>query len=145
MKVEILGSGRESGSECGYCGEAPFEAYRRFGLPLGQFSIEGHSSVVCGDCLAALKGLDAVGPVTLETLAVQHEDWPAACAGEFESEIFRRVAGNLVNQIRFPEGPPEAWEERDAEVEDLMNHALGAIMKHSEITSNGISSPELSV
>lgn len=143
MKVEILGSGRESGSECGYCGEAPFEAYRRLGLPLGQFSIEGHSSVVCGDCLAALKGLDAVGPVTLETLAVQHEDWPAACAGEFESEIFRRVAGNLVNQIRFPEGPPEAWEERDAEVEDLMNHALGAIMNPSDLSSRRDASPEL--
>ncbi len=143
MKVEILGSGRESGSECGYCGEAPFEAYRRLGLPLGQFAIEGHSSVVCGDCLAALKGLNAVGPTTLETLAVQHEDWPAACAGEFEIEIFRRVAGNLVNQIRFPEGPPEAWGERDIEVEELMDHALGAIMNRSDLSSRRDSSPEL--
>ena len=142
MKVEILGSGRESGSECGYCGEAPFEAYRRLGLPLGQFSIEGHSAVVCGDCLAALKGLHAVGPVTLETLAVQHEDWPAACAGEFETEIYRRVAGNLVKQIRFPAGPPETWGDRDIEVEELMNHALGAIMNRSDTRLNPSSSPE---
>ena len=99
--------------------------------------------VVCGDCLAALKGLHAVGPVTLETLAVQHEDWPAACAGEFETEIYRRVAGNLVKQLRFPDGPPETWGDRDIEVEELMNHALGAIMNRSDTRLNPSSSPEL--
>ena len=131
MKVEILGSGRDSETECGYCGARPFEAYRRFGLPVGQFVLEGQESVVCGDCLMALKGLDAVGPVTLETLAVQHAGWPAACAQAAEVEIFCSVAGELVNQIRFPQGPPDDWEGRDSQVADLMNFAVGRIMDRS--------------
>jgi hypothetical protein len=131
VEIEIVGAGRDSGSECGYCGARPFEAYRRFGLPVGQFTLVGHDAVVCGDCLAALRGLDAVGPVTLETLAVQHEDWPVACDGEFEIEIFRAVAGDLLSQIRFPDGPPENWQQRDSEAKSLMHLALGNIMKRS--------------
>ena len=79
----------------------------------------------------ALKGLDAVGPVTLETLAVQHAGWPAACAQAAEVEIFCSVAGELVNQIRFPQGPPGDWEGRDSQVADLMNFAVGRIMDRS--------------
>ena len=131
MKVEILGAGRDSETECGYCGARPFEAYRRFGQPLGQFLLEGHESVLCGDCLAALKGLDAVGPVTLETLAVQHEGWLAACEQDAEVEIFRSVAGELVNQIRFPQGAPDDWGRRDSQVADLMSLAVGRIMDRS--------------
>ena len=132
MKVETLRAGQDSASGCGYCGEEPFEAYRRYGLPVGHFVFQAHDMVVCGDCLTALKGLDSVGPVTLETLAVQHEGWAQACKGESEGEIFAAVAHDLVDRIRFPRGTPQDWPlERSPQASILMGLVIDGIRGRS--------------
>jgi hypothetical protein len=131
VKVQALGAGWDFENECGYCGAQPFEAYRRYGLPVGQFALEDHDAVVCCDCLQALRGLHAVGPVTLEALAVQHENWPETSDGESESQVFRTVAEDLVNRIRFPEGTPEDWSKRNSQAANLMGAAIAGIMRSS--------------
>jgi hypothetical protein len=130
VKVQALGAGWDSDGECTYCGAEPFEAYRRYGLPVGRFVLEDHNAVVCCDCLQALRGLHAVGPVTLEALAVQHENWPRTRDRESQSHVFRAVAKDLVNQIRFPEGTPEDWSKRNAQAENLMGSAVAGIMRN---------------
>lgn len=132
MKVETLGAGRDSAAGCGYCGEEPFEAYRRYGLPVGHFVLQAHDMVVCGDCLTALKGLHSVGPVTLETLAVQHEGWGKACEGESEGEIFAAVAHELVDRIRFPEGIHGGRPERSPQASILMEFVIDDIRGRSK-------------
>ena len=131
MRIQTLGAGRDSDTECAYCGAEPFGAYRRYGLPLGQFSLPDHDAVVCGDCLNALQGLHAAGSVTLETLACQHEDWSEASDEGCENEIFLAVAEDLVNQIRFPDGPPEGWSEREPTASPLMVLAIDHMMQGS--------------
>jgi hypothetical protein len=131
VRIQTLGAGRDSDAGCAYCGAKPFGAYRRYGLPLGQFSLPDHDAVVCGECLNALQGLHAAGSVTLETLACQHENWSDASDEGCENEIFLAVAEDLVNQIRFPDGPPEDWSERDPTASTLMVLAIDRMMQGS--------------
>ena len=131
VKVETLGAGRDSAAGCGYCGEKPFDAYRRYGLPVGHFVLQAHDMVVCGDCLTALKDLDSVGPVTLETLAVQHEGWAKACEGQSEKEIFAAVAHDLVDRIRFSNPTPQDPSERSSQASILMRLVIDDIRSRS--------------
>ena len=131
MRIQTLGAGRDSETECAYCGAKPFGAYRRYGLPLGQFALPDHDAVVCGECLNALRGLHAAGSVTLETLACQHENWSDASDEGCENEIFLAVAEDLVSGIRFPDGPPEGWSERDPTASTLMVLAIDHMMQDS--------------
>ena len=131
VKVETLGAGRDSAAGCGYCGEKPFEAYRRYGLPVGHFRLRAHDMVVCGDCLTALKDLDSVGPVTLETLAVQHKGWAKACEGQSEKEIFAAVAHDLVDGIRFSSPTAQEQSERSPQASILMRLVIDDIRGRS--------------
>ena len=69
MEIQILGAGRDARDKCDYCGAPPFEAYARYGLPVGQFTLVSADAVVCGDCLEASREQSSAGPQTLTTLA----------------------------------------------------------------------------
>jgi hypothetical protein len=68
MEIQILGAGRDAREKCDYCGVPPFEAYARYGLPVGQFALLSADAVVCGDCLEASRGLNSAGSQSLTTL-----------------------------------------------------------------------------
>ena len=131
VKVKTLGVGRDSAEGCGYCGKKPYAAYRRYGLPVGHFVLQTHDMVVCGDCLAALKSLDSMGPVTLGALAAQHEDWSTVGQGESEKEIFAAVAQDLVDGFRFRSGSHPNPSERSPQASDLMRRVIEDICSRS--------------
>ncbi len=131
MEIQILGAGSDARAECDYCGTRPFEAYARYGLPVGQFALDGAKAVVCGDCLEALKGLDAAGPQTLCALAGEQRERSAHLVEASEESVLREAAGALLNRIRFPQGTPDDWAEREDSAGSLLEGFIGKIMGRS--------------